>query len=145
MCKWNKTECKLGWHHRRKINQPFARLCRSRPALHSVLFHLCVCLWGDLKGRLSLGGFLLFMVFHLVLAARYQLRHCPFSCSSCNIHFIFLYLTYFVFSMYVLIITCNESSKSKIKVKVFTITFSRKCLMQFNVLRSENFSWFLFP
>ena len=60
-------------------------------------------------------------------------------------YFIFLYLTYFVFSMYVLITTCNQSSKSKIKVKVFAITFSRKCLMQFNVLRSENFSWFLFP
>ena len=55
-------------------------------------------------------------------------------------YFIFLYLTYFVFSMYVLITTCNQSSKSKIKVKVFAITFSRKCLMQFNVLRSKNFS-----
>ena len=37
-----------------------------------------------------------------------------------------------------MIITCNESSKSKIKVKVFTITFSRKRLMQFNVLRSSD-------
>ena len=55
-------------------------------------------------------------------------------------YFIFLYLTYFVFSMYVLIITSNESSKSKIKVKVFYNYSSRKFLMQFNVLRSKNFS-----
>ena len=55
-------------------------------------------------------------------------------------YFIFLYLTYFVFSMYVLIITSNESSKSKIKVKVFYNYSSRKFFMQFNVLRSKNFS-----
>ena len=48
------------------------------------------------------GGGLLFMVFYLVIGARYQLRHCPVSCSGCNVHpfyftLFFLYLTCFIF------------------------------------------------
>ena len=38
------------------------------------------------------GGSLLFMVFYLVIGARYQLTHCPVSCSGC-----YVYLFYFTF------------------------------------------------
>ena len=48
---------------------------------------MCPFMGKGVKGGQGSGGvgFLLFMVFYLVLGARYQLGHCPVSCSTCNI------------------------------------------------------------
>ena len=62
-------------------------------------------------------GGLLFMVFHLVLGARYQLVHCPASCSSCNIHLFYFTLLCFslsnVFYIFMFIFN-NYSPKAKL-------------------------------
>ena len=50
------------------------------------------------------GGSLFMVLFHLVFSARYQLGHCPVSCSGCNIYlFIFLSNVFLFFLMYILI------------------------------------------
>ena len=42
------------------------------------------------------GESVIMVLFCLVVGIRYQLGHCPVSCSSCNICF-FIYLFYFTF------------------------------------------------
>ena len=53
-----------------------------------------VKLWRILLFMFSL---LLLLLFHLVLGERYQLGHCPVSCSSCNIDLFYFILFYFIF------------------------------------------------
>ena len=71
----------------------------SQPVGYRVIL---MCLfWGEGQRAVKVwgGGGLLFMVFHLVLGARYHLGHCPVSCSSCII-----YLFHFLFFLFSL---CN--------------------------------------
>ena len=37
-----------------------------------------------------------YLLFYLVLGARYQLGHCPVSCSSCNIYLFYFTLYFFI-------------------------------------------------
>ena len=55
---------------------------------------------GD-KGSLRIGGggggSLFMVLFHLVFSARYQLGHCPVSCSGCNIYLLIFLSNVFLF------------------------------------------------
>ena len=72
---------------------------------------------GQTAVKVGVGEGLLFMVFHLVLGARYQLVHCPVSCSSCNIHLLYFTLLCFslsnVFYIFMFIFN-NHSPKAKL-------------------------------
>ena len=39
---------------------------------------------------------IIYLLFYLVLGARYQLGHCPVSCSSCNIYLFYFTLFFFI-------------------------------------------------
>ena len=49
----------------------------------------------------------LFMDLFYLFGARYQLGHCPVSCSSCNINFIYIYPILFYFILFYLSILPN--------------------------------------
>ena len=69
--------------------------------------------------KVGVGEGLLFMVFHLVLGARYQLVHCPVSCSSCDIHLFYFTLLCFsltnVFYIFMFIFN-NHSPKVNVNI-----------------------------
>ena len=73
---------------------------------------------GQTAVKVGGGGFCyLWYLFHLVLGARYQLVHCPVSCSSCNIHLFYFTLLCFslsnVFYIFMFIFN-NCSPKAKL-------------------------------
>ena len=106
---------------KKRILDIYTRNTKSYVLPASGVRVVLMCLFiGRVQRRLRLGA-PLFMVFHLVLGAKYQLGHCPVSCSSCNIYlfyFVFLYLTrlFYIFIMYIL--TDNMHAMNSIKVKV---------------------------
>ena len=78
----------------------------SQPVEYRVIF-MCLLMGKGAKGGLDWdGGGPLFMDLFYLFGARYQLGHCPVSCSSCNIDFIYIYfiLCYVILFYFILLI-----------------------------------------
>ena len=69
------------------------------------MIFMCLLMRKGAKGGLDRdGGGPLFMDLFYLFGARYQLGHCPVSCSSCNIDFIYIYLILFCFILFYFIL-----------------------------------------
>ena len=75
-----------------------------QPVEYRVIF-MCLLMRKGAKGGLDRDGEgPLFMDLFYLFGARYQLGHCPVSCSSCNIDFIYIYLILFCFILFYFIL-----------------------------------------